>query len=402
MKNLFNSPFEYWEKIGYVGYNNYTDLHLKVKKSLFYKEWVNTALKAGRYTNNLVVQDYLYNTKDQINDGMSVMRINNKKNIKIKKFKSYLVFNLFFNLYKKIYIIHTNFVKIINFIKNWKKNKYLLFFKLTKKKYFKNRYLKYVVTLIQKIYAIYFKLIYFIFKKNLLLIKTKIYRYLKYFNQYQYMRKKKKNIIQLNKKLMKNTYLIYKNPKVLYQLYVILFGEKDIPLSKHHFLRDKVYDVNRSTRSGLFQDIPKVNIKEKKKRFKFFLTSCFNCSLYDLKLLHERYQLKSWEDFFFFFSNNMKSLLSSFELNKNNISDIILNGKNINDKISLNSLFMQEGDFLEVKIKEDVIQLLNKKLFLFFFFVKCIKKQSFLWKYYYTILCKFSFYLHNQTHLVER
>jgi len=39
MKNLYNSPFEYWEKIGYVGYNNYTDLHISRKQTAIVDQW---------------------------------------------------------------------------------------------------------------------------------------------------------------------------------------------------------------------------------------------------------------------------------------------------------------------------------------------------------------------------
>ena len=367
MKNLFNSPFEYWEKIGYVGYNNYTDLHLKIKKDILLNEWGNYK-KESFMEHNILFTQYLHELNYEIkNNNLDNTILFSKNKIKnTKKFKFFCIFNSLMHLFKKTYILQLGYLKILKFLNNWKKKKYkkIIFFMHRKKYHF---LLKKYIIFVNQVYRLYFKILFFNFKKTIIIIKKKFYRYLKFFFQYSFLLKKKQPLYKISKNMIKNIYLLYKNPLLLKQYKKILNISNEVPLFDNSLVKTNYLNNSNYPQKKIFENIPQSSNKQKK-IFKLFICNYFNININQFKYLINKYNFLKWEDFFFFLYNNLSYHLKTLNLNNYFINKIILNGQTIALQKNINiSLF--SGDLLEIKSenKEYLLQWINNKLVLFFF-----------------------------------
>lgn len=410
MRNLSDSQFEYWEKIGYVGYNNYTDLHLKLKKNVFLKEFESTNRDRLSTYYNLpyLLSHHVYNeyfkTKENFEFQSNFFYFSNKKNLKIKKFKISLIFNTFINLLKKLYLLQFNFFKIYKFLKNWKKKKYNLIFKLLNfKKNLNYLYIKRIICFIYNIFNIYFKLLFFSLKKMILNIKKKLYRYLKYFNKFFFLRKRKHYLIKINKLLLKNIFLLYKNPFIIKKYQDVFNFYQENNLFDNIIIRNRYYQANDSLKKGIFKDIPSSHINEKKNRIRFFLFSCFNKKISELKLIYNQYKFSNWEKFFIFFENNLYNLKKKININDIYINNFYLNGIKYN--YSYNNIFLKNGDFLEFNLNNIYVlsYVLNKKFILFYFFFFYLYKNNYFFIYFYkNYINVFFYYLKNNNDIISK
>lgn len=400
MRNLFDSPFLYWEKIGYVGYNNYTDLHLKVKKDLLYNEWKKASMVCiPSISNELNFSiQRLYNVNGKIKKNQewleTPIKYSLRKNLKLKKFKLVTILDSLVFFYKKIYLLQMNFIKIRKFLLNWKRKKYSFILNLLnlKKKYIIN-YLKCYANYIKKIYSFFFKIFLYSFKKNVLLIKKKLYRYLKFFNQFSFLKTKKKNFYKLNKSIIKNIYLIYKNP-FLMKKYKEVLGYKNYPLAENKLISYNYYLHNNSVNKDLFYNIPKRYLRDRQSKIKFILSNFFGTNYSQIKEYVHKYNLTSWEEFFYFFYNNLNYFLKNSFMN--NLSLYQLNGK----KIYTNSkLKIMMGDLIELSTsnKQDPLNL-NYLIVYFYLLIKILKENNINKKYLNMIFIHLSIL---NTHLVE-
>jgi len=369
MKNLFNSPFEYWEKIGYVGYNNYTDLHLKIKKNILFQEWGNLK-KESFMEHKIMFTQYLHELNYEIKkNNLNSTLIFSKNKIKnTKKFKFFCIFNSLMHLFKKTYVLQLSYLKILKFLNSWKKKKYkkiISFFSNKKYTFLLKKYIFYI----NKIYQLYFKVLFFNLKKTIIILKKKFYRYLKFFFQYSFLLSKKQPLYKLSKNIIKNIYLLYKNPLLLKQYNKILTLSANVPLYNNSVIKNNYLNNLNYSNKSIFESIPQSSNKQKK-IFKLFICNYFNINLSQLKYIVNKYNFVKWEDFFVFLNNNLSYHLKTLDLNNYLINNIALNGNQvILHKHSNISLFT--GDFLEINIQNtnDLLKWLNNKLFLFFFLV---------------------------------
>jgi len=369
MKNLFNSPFEYWEKIGYVGYNNYTDLHLKIKKNILFQEWGNLK-KESFMEHKIMFTQYLHELNYEIKkNNLNSTLIFSKNKIKnTKKFKFFCIFNSLMHLFKKTYVLQLIYLKILKFLNSWKKKKYkkiISFFSNKKYTFLLKKYIFYI----NKIYQLYFKVLFFNLKKTIIILKKKFYRYLKFFFQYSFLLSKKQPLYKLSKNIIKNIYLLYKNPLLLKQYNKILTLSANVPLYNNSVIKNNYLNNLNYSNKSIFESIPQSSNKQKK-IFKLFICNYFNINLSQLKYIVNKYNFVKWEDFFVFLNNNLSYHLKTLDLNNYLINNIALNGNQvILHKHSNISLFT--GDFLEINIQNtnDLLKWLNNKLFLFFFLV---------------------------------
>jgi len=369
MKNLFNSPFEYWEKIGYVGYNNYTDLHLKIKKNILFQEWGNLK-KESFMEHKIMFTQYLHELNYEIKkNNLNSTLIFSKNKIKnTKKFKFFCIFNSLMHLFKKTYVLQLSYLKILKFLNSWKKKKYkkiISFFSNKKYTFLLKKYIFYI----NKIYQLYFKVLFFNLKKKIIILKKKFYRYLKFFFQYSFLLSKKQPLYKLSKNIIKNIYLLYKNPLLLKQYNKILTLSANVPLYNNSVIKNNYLNNLNYSNKSIFESIPQSSNKQKK-IFKLFICNYFNINLSQLKYIVNKYNFVKWEDFFVFLNNNLSYHLKTLDLNNYLINNIALNGNQvILHKHSNISLFT--GDFLEINIQNtnDLLKWLNNKLFLFFFLV---------------------------------
>jgi len=369
MKNLFNSPFEYWEKIGYVGYNNYTDLHLKIKKNILFQEWGNLK-KESFMEHKIMFTQYLHELNYEIKkNNLNSTLIFSKNKIKnTKKFKFFCIFNSLMHLFKKTYVLQLSYLKILKFLNIFKKKnfkKIISFFSNKKYTFLLKKYIFYI----NKIYQLYFKVLFFNLKKTIIILKKKFYRYLKFFFQYSFLLSKKQPLYKLSKNIIKNIYLLYKNPLLLKQYNKILTLSANVPLYNNSVIKNNYLNNLNYSNKSIFESIPQSSNKQKK-IFKLFICNYFNINLSQLKYIVNKYNFVKWEDFFVFLNNNLSYHLKTLDLNNYLINNIALNGNQvILHKHSNISLFT--GDFLEINIQNtnDLLKWLNNKLFLFFFLV---------------------------------
>lgn len=369
MKNLFNSPFEYWEKIGYVGYNNYTDLHLKIKKNILFQEWGNLK-KESFMEHKIMFTQYLHELNYEIkkNNLNSTLIFSKNKMKNTKKFKFFSIFNSLMHLFKKTYILQLSYLKIFKFLNSWKKKKYkkiISFFSNKKYTFLLKKYIFYI----NKIYQLYFKVLFFNFKKTIVILKKKFYRYLKFFFQYSFLLSKKQPLYKLSKNIIKNIYLLYKNPLLLKQYNKILTLSANVPLYDNSVIKNNYLNNLNYSNKNIFENIPQSSNKQKK-IFKLFICNYFNINLSQFKYIVNKYNFVKWEDFFVFLNNNLSYHLKTLDLSNYLINNIALNGQQIIlHKHSNISLFT--GDLLEINIqnKNNLLKWLNNKLFLLFFLV---------------------------------
>jgi len=211
--------------------------------------------------------------------------------------------------------------------------------------------------------------LFFNLKKTIIILKKKFYRYLKFFFQYSFLLSKKQPLYKLSKNIIKNIYLLYKNPLLLKQYNKILTLSANVPLYNNSVIKNNYLNNLNYSNKSIFESIPQSSNKQKK-IFKLFICNYFNINLSQLKYIVNKYNFVKWEDFFVFLNNNLSYHLKTLDLNNYLINNIALNGNQvILHKHSNISLFT--GDFLEINIQNtnDLLKWLNNKLFLFFFLV---------------------------------
>jgi len=272
------------------------------------------------------------------------------------------------HLFKKTYVLQLSYLKILKFLNSWKKKKYkkiISFFSNKKYTFLLKKYIFYI----NKIYQLYFKVLFFNLKKTIIILKKKFYRYLKFFFQYSFLLSKKQPLYKLSKNIIKNIYLLYKNPLLLKQYNKILTLSANVPLYNNSVIKNNYLNNLNYSNKSIFESIPQSSNKQKK-IFKLFICNYFNINLSQLKYIVNKYNFVKWEDFFVFLNNNLSYHLKTLDLNNYLINNIALNGNQvILHKHSNISLFT--GDFLEINIQNtnDLLKWLNNKLFLFFFLV---------------------------------
>lgn len=280
------------------------------------------------------------------------------------------------HLFKKTYILQLSYLKILKFLNNWKKKKYkkIIYF-LNNKKY--TFLLKKYIFYINQIYQLYFKILFFNFKKTIIILKKKFYRYLKFFFQNSFLLSKKQPLYKLSKNIIKNIYLLYKNPFLLKQYKKILTISKNTPLFDNSLIKNNYLNNSNYTNKNIFENIPHSSNKQKK-IFKLFICNYFNINISQFKYIIHKYNFVKWEDFFLFLNNNLSYHLKTLNLSNSLINHIILNGQKIILHKYINiSLFT--GDFLEINVKNknNLLEWINNKFILFFFLFNNYKHNIF-------------------------
>ncbi len=199
------------------------------------------------------------------------------------------------------------------------------------------------------------------------MLKKKFYRYLKFFFQYSFLLKKKQPLYKISKNMIKNIYLLYKNPLLLKQYKKILNISNEVPLFENSLIKTNYLNNSNYSQKYIFENIPQSSNKQKK-IFKLFICNYFNININQFKYLINKYNFLKWEDFFLFLNNNLSYHLKTLNINNFLVNKIILNGQGITLHKNTNvSLF--SGDLLEIKSenKEHLLQWIDNKLVLFFF-----------------------------------
>lgn len=272
MKNLYNSPFEYWEKIGYVGYNNYTDLHLNVKIKNIVASW-NAESSSQEKKNQDIRQPC---PKSRI-----------KNNIHFLSF-------IFYNFLKSIHTQSFILKKILFFFSTWKK-KYAFFIK----KNIKHRLIKfYMLFFLNKIVSSYLISLKRWHKLNLFTKKRKLYEYLSVLYNIPGTKKK----IFFFKKILKSLTKNYTFSTKHMPFFNSMFSDhKKTNLYRPQYLYNRLSIENsRYEEKGLFKNIPLTVNNHVKKELTLFICTTFNVTVYQIRKILSTNTFGSWKDFFYF------------------------------------------------------------------------------------------------------
>ena len=277
MKNLYNSPFEYWEKIGYVGYNNYTDLHISRKQTAIVDQW-----KAS-----MPAKHDVFLSKNK--------RVYKKNNLAFLQF-----IKLFFSFLSKNFFL---FRRLCFFFLKWKKKMF------SSCKSFLPIVQRHVYSSISRIYNIYLlslKKYYFYF------LKTSRHFFFRYFSIFFSVPGFKKKVFILKKlyvSMCKNLKSTNKHFLLINRIHSIFHKTNLLP--NVYFRNFSSKDNFLYTEKGLFKNIPKV-LNHTSITFAQYLSNTFNLSIYEIKHYVSSFFLSDWGTFFYFFEYRDQSKYGSF------------------------------------------------------------------------------------------